>query len=1534
MGSDVSVVLHSEAAVPEVVLSTQQRALPSRPAVERCPAIRVLEAEAARKLAGDSSAASMASTADLHPLDQPVLLIRNCAELDAFTKSRTYVPVLRAIHACLDQQKGLASLEGKGATGSSIANSSAIPVEGRPVCPIGLIFDPSLALGGRLTSDEARAACAQYLKLFFAHLIAALEFVREPDDAAHTKRPSSPGLPPQREVSISTTAGPQPPRLAILYLDMRDCAMDDAATRWFATGVILRAVRRARPFTLVSARGGAASGRGSGSDGGTFLSYYSPDVKADIVWISLQYVLLTNNANLTEGGARAVLEELLAEDATRDVLLRQQGIDPKTQRALAVQNALMCDWLTPNPDTQLLPQLYLVDLPQRRRGNNNNNAETQTPPPQTSSATRQRQRRDSSNTASRVSGAAESVTSASAAVMPSIPPSPQFYPPQPTARPTSPTPIPAPPASAAAKSSATPNEAGRTRCQLEPDHNSYRVPPPPAATPRRLQQQQQHHQQSAAATLNNMRVPRKALQDAVANLPPQQQLQKQQTRPDVPLSAAALSTKKNALAGSEDASQTALPSPTHLPTPLASGPAPSHSPNPGILSPPCSTTPHPTADAMADNLTKSLQRPTTPPATPPQAVGATPVPGTRKASPPPSTTSPVCPSPKASKTPAAMLPAKASAAEPRSTGAGAHYSSPPPPSLQRAAAGPKGAARQQQQQLQRYPQWLVEESYDFTRPIAGRDTPVPPDDLDALPSPVIALAGSSVGAASTPPLQEQQVQDPLGTPRSTPTVSASRKLQTKQPLTAAMSSATREKRKEHKEEVGEERQQLSSTASGRSPTAATPPTLSRSNRSGTPKTPALKLQQQQQYRDPSPVNTRRVKAAIANAAALDDVPDAVIKGHSTRKPRDQSPRPDVRFYTPSAPVSARKAFAEGAGSVPAPKRHRYFHSPVRPDSLELDKVQAMVDELRASSRALSPSHMSRGRLSSATAAPPLIVSPRGRHPPELDRDVEEVREAEEQLAADEVDLQQQPHHRQQNTGSAQPRHGAGAVPRATGEDGEEEPWLDHAHPIEHNSQHESAAPAAAAAARRGDFSRLGTTTATTNRRSARRRTFDIEALDPPEAAYATAASHIPATMWEEGQRKRHKSPAQVMAARRRARSANLALAADASSQTRGSGTAGPGARFDDVPPRTDCQRHRDSVAAAKAAYEAATLAEEHAKARLELLAQQRASGTLKTRHTGCLSTPVTTAARRHQPPGTATERGASLRVEGEVYSIHDVPLPAASNEVDRRGESPPSPAPNRPSDTRALHSATAAPRSAYATRRLSTAAPPHIDPRFTITSELRKVTSQRCRQVSEVEEGIRNYYANCATPRRDFRGEAAMASMTLRQPTRGELAAVQMAQYVESDRRQSPGNINRHHSRDEKRRPSLIAGSPYEDVSRSYDVSNPAMQAPPRGQGTVSLPQQQQQQQQRRWTPAYRHTGRDDKSRKYVDDDDDVATSSVPSVSPWGTADYQGSAPRFENRAEGTFPGGVAGGGAAGEVSEYGVQLVHSALRTKRGTRY
>lgn len=617
MGSDVSVVLHPEAAVPDVVITTQRKA-PTSPAgwraptvVRRCPAVRVLQASAAEKLAGGSSASTMTSTADLHPLDQPVLLIRNCAELDAFTKSRTYLPVLRAIHAHLEERDRQAASKSKSGVSGSSSSHNHKSTFSRPVCPIGLIFDSSLALGGRLTTNESRAACAQNLKLFFVHLIAALEYVQESDDAGHTKWPSSPGVQALREGSAGSASASQSPRLSLLYLDLRASAMDDAVTRWFATSVILRAVRRARPFMLVSARGRAAgvgatgvagnnyiNGSGSSSSGNeagggdTFLNYYSPDVKADMIWASLQHILLTENSAITPEGARVVLEELLTTDATREVMLRQQGVDPKAQRAQAVAAALTSDRLAPCPDSQLLPQLYLVDILRQPVGSAQTQKEAEktakssteglSPSAQLESTVRSA-KADLSTAASTPSAAA-----AAAAVAASIPPSPQLRPPQPTARTTNSTPAPA--TQNAATVTATTTAVNNSVAEEAANHQPLKPHPSIDGEPGKQEKQPQSPRQKER--------PRNT---AAPSRPLPQLLRRQSSRmtslSDLPatitLKTAPVSARKgrDAVKAQPAAPAQRVVRMSKRTSWVSTGPSPSHCSDPGVTSPPPSFTP-------------------------------------------------------------------------------------------------------------------------------------------------------------------------------------------------------------------------------------------------------------------------------------------------------------------------------------------------------------------------------------------------------------------------------------------------------------------------------------------------------------------------------------------------------------------------------------------------------------------------------------------------------------------------------------------------------------------------------------------------------------------------------------------------------------------------------------------------------------------------------------------------------------------------------------------------------------------------------
>ncbi|CAC9441648.1 heat shock protein [Leishmania donovani] len=336
MGSNVSVLLHADTPVPNSVITTQHKVRASSnfggssgDVVVRCPKIRVMAAEKVKQLLRGSRAAKVAWAAKraspLSAEESPVLVVADCAAPGALTTSRTYVPVLNAILDYAEAHRKARAAPADAPSGSKV------------VCPIGIEFDPTLCLGDRLNRSEARAACTEYCKLFFTHLIDALENVG-------------------KEVPVIVGGVVAPPRLSILYLDVRSCRLDDTTGPWLASSLIMRAVRRARPYALVSARANAA---GSSEDG--FMSYFSPDVKADMVWASLQHVLLAHN-NMSIQGVEAVLENLLADDAMHDVLLQQQGVDAKALKSKEVIRALTHDRLFPRQDSQLLPHLYLVDV--------------------------------------------------------------------------------------------------------------------------------------------------------------------------------------------------------------------------------------------------------------------------------------------------------------------------------------------------------------------------------------------------------------------------------------------------------------------------------------------------------------------------------------------------------------------------------------------------------------------------------------------------------------------------------------------------------------------------------------------------------------------------------------------------------------------------------------------------------------------------------------------------------------------------------------------------------------------------------------------------------------------------------------------------------------------------------------------------------------------------------------------------------------------------------------------------------------------
>ncbi|KAG5507916.1 hypothetical protein JIQ42_07210 [Leishmania sp. Namibia] len=375
MGGNVSVLLEANAPVPSIVISTQHevragqdlgsaasatqlRSLPSRSrVVERCPKIRVMAADKAQEVLGGSGSASVAweSKRTPPPLsveESPVLLMRDCAAPEAFTTSRSYIPVMNAIVAYAEEHGKVAAAAAEKRRGSS----------DRVICPIGVDFDPTLCLGNRLRRSEARAACAEYCKLFFTHLIAALEIVGKHSKEEVLSMRTSTSSYSMGMTAAAATEAVAPQRFFLLYVDARSGQIDDATGQWLASSLIMNAVRRTRPYALVSARTKAAggSGSGSGSEDG-FMSYFSPDVKADMVWASLQHLLLTHN-NMSLQGVKTVLETLLAEDAMHDVLLHEQGVDAKAQKAVEVITAVTEHRLFPRQGSKLLPQLYLVDV--------------------------------------------------------------------------------------------------------------------------------------------------------------------------------------------------------------------------------------------------------------------------------------------------------------------------------------------------------------------------------------------------------------------------------------------------------------------------------------------------------------------------------------------------------------------------------------------------------------------------------------------------------------------------------------------------------------------------------------------------------------------------------------------------------------------------------------------------------------------------------------------------------------------------------------------------------------------------------------------------------------------------------------------------------------------------------------------------------------------------------------------------------------------------------------------------------------------
>ncbi|XQJ24454.1 hypothetical protein NXY56_000344 [Leishmania guyanensis] len=375
MGNNVSVLLQDNAPVPSIVVSTQHEVRassdlgngdggasePNQPSllsvgsvVERCPTIRVMATNKAHELLGGSGSASVTREAmwspppspSLSAEEQPVLLVEDCAAPDTFTSSSTYVPVLNAIFAYVEEHRKVCPAPADAQRGSSSS---------RAVCPIGIEFDPTLYLGERLSRSETRADFAEYCELFFTHLIIALESAAKRAQADASPATMSTPSYTRAAPGVGTAEG-VPPRLAILHLDARSCGLDDTTGPWLASSLIMRAVRRTRPYAIVSAR---ASVAGGGEDG--FMSYFSPGVKADMMWASLQHVLLTHNS-MSLQGIKAVLENLLAEDAMHDVLLQQQGIDVKAQKSMEVMRAVTQGCLFPRQTSQLLPELYLVDV--------------------------------------------------------------------------------------------------------------------------------------------------------------------------------------------------------------------------------------------------------------------------------------------------------------------------------------------------------------------------------------------------------------------------------------------------------------------------------------------------------------------------------------------------------------------------------------------------------------------------------------------------------------------------------------------------------------------------------------------------------------------------------------------------------------------------------------------------------------------------------------------------------------------------------------------------------------------------------------------------------------------------------------------------------------------------------------------------------------------------------------------------------------------------------------------------------------------
>lgn len=301
--------------MPEAVLRTQEE-VHARPPSDDAPPLQVVH-RCIQISAMSSDAAAVAVAASTSQMR-----LCDIHDADSLLQPKVCAPVLMAVG------RYISAASPPPLHADQSVSHAPLP----PICPMGIVFHPSLQLGVRLDNETARSDAALYVKQYLTTLMKGLEqYFATAEDL---------------------------PQLQLLYLDARHCELTDDTGPWLATAIIMRAVRRARPYTFASV-GRRQSALQNGEP--SFRRFYSADVKADLLWITLQHVLLTHN-HMSLRGVMSVLENLLTEDATHGVWLQQQGQDPAALKARAVAEAVTQEQLYPHCDTQLLPRLFLVDV--------------------------------------------------------------------------------------------------------------------------------------------------------------------------------------------------------------------------------------------------------------------------------------------------------------------------------------------------------------------------------------------------------------------------------------------------------------------------------------------------------------------------------------------------------------------------------------------------------------------------------------------------------------------------------------------------------------------------------------------------------------------------------------------------------------------------------------------------------------------------------------------------------------------------------------------------------------------------------------------------------------------------------------------------------------------------------------------------------------------------------------------------------------------------------------------------------------------